>query len=194
MKYYITIFMIFISTIGLTSCKKEDTTKENATSEVVAFQDYLSNWEKDDNFAEIMENCDSAEYGYYDIDSDGIKELIIKNTRGVAIFKYEDEQIKRINWSPYSTLLENGMIKYYRPGAAPQNEKYKYYSFNGSEYVEIENIERYDKDEDGDYDSSDWYISAGEEVSFEQWTELYEKYEGYKEAVLSDTGEIFVKK
>ncbi len=192
MKYYITILMIFISAVSLTSCNNEDSAKENATSEVAAFQDYLNNWENDDNFAEIMENCDSAEYGYYDIDSDGIKELIVKNTRGLAIFKYENEQIKRINWSPYSTLLENGMIKYYRLGDAPKNERYKYYSFNGNEYVEIENIERYDGNEDGNYGSEDLYICAGEEISYEEWTKLYEKYEEYKEAILIDTGEILL--
>lgn len=51
---------------------------------------------------------------------------------------------------------------------------------------------RYDKDED--YDSSDWYICAGEEILLEQWTQLYEKYNEYEEAVLSDTGEIFTEK
>ncbi|MBE5947312.1 MAG: hypothetical protein E7259_10325 [Lachnospiraceae bacterium] len=194
MKHKMTIMMMLLSVIVFVSCKNEEMPQESTQNEIIAFQELLDDWQNDENFTEIMQNCDSAEYGYYDIEDDGVKELIVTTVRGLAIFKYDNSEIKRIYWSTYSALLENGMIKYYRPGEAPENERYVYYNYDGSEYIKIATFERYDKDEDGDYDSGDLYIHDRNEVSKEEWDAKHKEYLEYKESVLIDTGEIFIEK
>ncbi len=198
--------IIFVSTFVYSTTKHEDNTEtnieqltiENSTSEndnvvstdetMLAFEAMLENWEAYAEVCEVMSNCESSEYAYYDIDNDEIMELIILNVKGLAIFKYQNGQILRVNWSPYSVLLENGMIKYYRPGGAPDNEKYIFFEFDGISYNSVESFERYDANEDGVYDETDLYLHDGEEVKMQNWESLFEKYSEYGEAVLTYQG------
>ncbi len=149
----------------------------------------------------VMEGCEEADYGYYDVNNDGTDELIISTVRGITIFMYQDGRTKKIHDSPYSVLLENGKVWYHRPGAAPLHDNYQVYALEGTEYQNICTFARYDDNMDGKYDENDLYLYSvcGDggildyeetEISKEQWDELTQPYFSYKKAVLHDTGTI----
>lgn len=144
-----------------------------------AFGSVLENWSDYPEVEEVMSGFCSAYCGYYDIDSDGVVELIINNEKCMGIFKYENGEIKRIYCGPYSGLLEDGTAMYYRPGGAPENKVYKYYVYDGEEYVEKDDFTWYNNDEGGNYSPSedDNYFYNGELISQDEWNKLKAPYD-----------------
>lgn len=143
------------------------------------FGSMMENWSDYPEVEEVMSGFYSAYCGYYDIDSDGVVELIINNEKCMGIFKYENGEIRRIYCGPYSGLLEDGTAMYYRPGGAPENKVYKYYVYDGEEYVEKDDFTWYNNDEGGNYSPSedDNYYYNGELISQEEWNELKAPYD-----------------
>ena len=68
---------------------------------------------------------------------------------------------------------------YYRPGGAPENKVYKYYVYDGEEYVEKDDFTWYNNDEGGNYSPSedDNYFYNGELISQDEWNELKTTYD-----------------
>ncbi len=143
-----------------------------------AFGTMMEDWKSNPEVTEVMSGYDDGRCGYYDIDSDGVVELIISNEKCLGIFKYEDGVIKRIYCGTYSVLLEDGTVQYYRPGGAPENKIYKFYRYNGTEYVEVDSFEWYNNDEGGNQYASqdDIYYYNGELTTYDEWYELLAPY------------------
>ena len=144
-----------------------------------AFGTMMEDWSAYPDVEEVMGNIGSAYCGYYDIDDDGVVELIINSSKGMGIFKYENSEIKRIYYGPYADLLEDGTVMYWRRGGAPVHEVYKYYVYDGEEYVEEDDFTWYNNDEGVDYSTSedDNYFYNGELISQDEWNELKAPYE-----------------
>lgn len=144
-----------------------------------AFGAMMEDWNAYPEVEEVMSGFYSAYCGYYDIDSDGVVELIINNEKCMGIFKYESGEVKRIYCGPYSGLLEDGTAMYYRPGGAPENKVYKYYVYDGEEYVEKDDFTWYNNDEGGNYSPSedDNYFYNGELISQYEWNKLKTPYD-----------------
>ena len=143
-----------------------------------AFGTMMEDWENNPEVTEVMSGYESGSCGYYDIDADGVVELIIYNEKCLGIFKYQEGDIKRIYCGTYSVLLEDGTVEYYRPGGAPQHEIYKFYEYDGDAYVEKDSFEWYNNDEGGNIHTSedDTYFHNGDNVTQEEWYSLRASY------------------
>ena len=165
-----------------------------------AFQYIVDNLYADEEYSLIYRACDQAEYGYYDINYDGVDELVIQTVRGLHIYMYEDNAVREIIDSPYSVLLENGRVLYHRPGGAPMHDDYQIYYFDGDEYQWRCHLSRYDWNQNGYYEedgegdkyfyNTEWDPDTETEISKEEWEELMRPYLEQSEAVLHDTGVI----
>lgn len=136
---------------------------------------------------------DEGTYGYYDVDGDGVDELVTWTVGGINVFQAQDNMIKEICRVPYSILLENGTIWYHRPGGAPMHDDYQWYRLEGEEYQIVDTFSRYDWDLDGCYAENgegDVYFYNEEEISKDEWEELIQPFLNAKEAVLHNGGKI----
>lgn len=133
-------------------------------------------------------------YGYYDINEDGVDELVTRTVGGMKIFQYQDNRIIEIcRMSSYSILLEDGIIWYHRPGGAPMHDDYQWYRLEEAEYRLMDIFGRYDWDLDGCYAENgegDVYFYNEEEIPKKEWEELIQPYLNTKEAVLHNGGKI----
>ena len=182
-----------------TSVKTEKTQKKEKQEnekEIEELEEETEDWEETDMYAlydyylteeapEILMDSEEGEYDFYDVDQDGIDELILREPGYLYIIQYIDGEL--VNVYPdgaYSDLLENGMVRYYRLGGAPENENYAFYTLVGDEYLEEVSLAWYDNEEDenGTYDEEDNYEIDGEEVKMEEWMELLDEYLYYDEA------------
>lgn len=176
--------------------KKEKPEKEIEEREETEDWEETEEWEETDMYAlydyylaeeapEILMDSEQGEYGFYDVDQDGVDELILREPGYLYIIQYIDGEL--VNVYPdgsYSDLLENGMVRYYRPGEAPENENYAFYELVGDEYLEEVSLAWYDNEEDGNgtYDEADDYEIDGEEVTMEEWIDTLDEYLFYDEA------------
>lgn len=154
---------------------------EGEETDMYALYDYYLTEEA----PEILMDSEEGEYGFYDVDQDGIDELILREPGYLYIIQYiEGELVNVYPDGAYSDLLENGMVRYYRPGGAPENENYAFYTLVGDEYLEEVSLAWYDNEEDenGTYDEEDNYEIDGEEVTMEEWMDLLDEYLYYDEA------------
>lgn len=145
----------------------------------------------------IIEKHEGSPFGYYDVNQDGLDELVIQEKDGfggVVIFMYQDGEVDCVcdmgtNYNAY--LLENGMVWYHRPGVAPMHDYYQCFAFDGVEYQRIVTFTRSDWNENGYYEedgAGDKYFYCGEEVSKTEWEELMRPYTEYNMVVLHDMG------
>ena len=157
------------------------------------YAEMLADLYENDAYHEIVEGCDQIDYGYYDVDRDGTEELILTSVRGITIFSYQDGECREICREPYSILLENGLVWYHRPGAAPMHDDYQVFVLEGAEYQRMCSFARYDWDQDGAYaenGNGDTYCYNEEEIAKQEWDALIQPYMDVGEAVLRDAGTI----
>jgi len=165
--------------------------KEIQEESIEDFDALLAGINNSSRYSYVMEGCEEADYGYYDVNHDGVDELVILTVRGITIFMYQDDGIKEICRYSYSVLLGNGMVWYHRPGGAPIHDCYQAFSLEGMEYQLVCVFERYDDDFNGYFDENgegDIYLYNSEEISKEEWDELIQPYVDCEEAILHDTG------
>ncbi len=73
----------------------------------------------------LLSDYEQGEYGFYDVDGDDVDELILREPGYLYIIQYRDGELVNVyQEGVYSDLLENGMVRYYRPGTAPEHENY----------------------------------------------------------------------
>lgn len=147
----------------------------------------------DSQYGYVMDGCDEADYGYYDVDNDGSDELIIQIVRGKTIFMCRNDEITEVCSSPYAVLLDNGIVWYHRPSVAPMQDYYQVFRLEGLEYQLESTFERYDDDLNGVFDENgngDKYLYNSKEISKEEWDKLLQPYDACREAELHDTGVI----
>lgn len=162
--------------------------EETQREPIEDFEALLAEINNNSQYSYVMEGCEEANYGYYDVNDDGVDELIILTVRGITIFMYQDNVIKEICRSSYSVLLENGIVRYHRPGGAPINDCYQIFCLEETEYQLVCIFERYDDNFNGYYDEGDKYFYNSDEISKEKWDELIQPYVDCEEATLHDTG------
>lgn len=147
----------------------------------------------------------NGKWAMYDVDGDSIKELIITAPSGVlSIVRYQAGEAIVMYEDKYSTLLENGMIRYYSFGGDPQCERYAFYTLTNGEYREAARMNRYDTEDDeysqifGENDRFELRIREEgafqdyKDVTMEDWMDTLEEYQEYPRAELtfqSITGE-----
>ncbi len=133
----------------------------------------------------LLSDYEQGEYGFYDVDGDDVDELILREPGYLYIIQYRDGELVNVyQEGVYSDLLENGMVRYYRPGTAPEHENYAFYVLIGDEYLEEISFAWYDNETVGDeiYDEDDYYEIDGEDITMEEWMETLEEYMYYEEA------------
>lgn len=138
------------------------------------------------NEKEITEQKDAreqAQVSYYDVNEDGNDELIIKTDRELYVFLCKENDLEIVYSGTYSVLMENGMIKYYRPGGAPKHDNYIFYEFEQNEYKEKVSLSRYDWDENGIYEEQDKYYLNDSQVTMEEWNRCLQLYKEWEENV-----------
>lgn len=167
-------------TTSVKAAKHEKEEPEETSDIYALYEQYL---EKEAPF--VLEDYEQGEYGFYDVDEDGVDELIMREPSCLYIIKDIDDEL--VNVYPdgeYSDLLENGMIRYFRSGSAPENENYAFYELIDDEYFEAVSLAWYDNEEvgDGTYGEEDDYEIDGEEVTMEEWLETLDEYLYYDEA------------
>ncbi|MCM1496699.1 MAG: hypothetical protein NC089_13000 [Bacteroides sp.] len=134
---------------------------------------------------------DEGTYGYYDVDGDGIDELVIYTVPGtVKIYAARENEISKICWVPYSILLEDGTIWFHRPGGAPLHDDYQWYRLEGEEYQEMYTFSRYDGDGYEENGEGDLYLYNHEEIEKEKWEEWIQPFLDSEKAVLLNEGTI----
>lgn len=160
--------------------------------------------------AYIKEEGQNPEYGngkwaMYDVDQDDIKELIITAPSGwLSVVRYQAGEAVVMYEDKYSTLLENGMIRYYSFGGDLQfqYERYVFYALTDGEYRETAQMNRYDTGEDeysqifGENDLFE--VKIGEEGTFQDrndmtmsdWVDILNEYLEYPRAELTFQGMI----
>lgn len=80
---------------------------------------------------------EEGKYGYYDVNGDGIDELVSQTVGGrIKIFCYQNNGIKELCDIPYSILLEDGTVWFYRPGGAPLHDDYQWFCLEGDVLIQ----------------------------------------------------------
>ncbi len=145
----------------------------------------------------------NGKWAMYDVDGDSIKELIITAPSGLlSVIRYQAGEAIVMYEDKYSTLLENGMIRYYSFDGAPQHERYVFYTPADGEYREAAQMNRYDTEEDeysrifGENDLYELRIreegafQEGKNITMEDWKDVLDEYLEYPRAELTFQGMI----
>ena len=120
-----------------------------------------------------------TEYTFFDSDQDGFQELHVRSARYYYIIDCEKDRLSTWKFlDPRTELLNNGDFLYHRPGGAPLHDDYEYIKVNkAGETIWSIWFDCYDDNIDGQYDERDkYYGEKGEEISYEEWLELKQKY------------------
>ncbi|MCM1497200.1 MAG: hypothetical protein NC124_01915 [Clostridium sp.] len=142
----------------------------------------------------------NGKWAIEDIDADGVGELILTAPNGwLSVVRYQEGEAVVMYENKYSTLLENGMIRYYSFYGGHQGQQYgewyRFYKPIRGEYREEAVMHRYDTTED-EYNTifgeNDWYeMDKGEglqDISQEEWTDSLKEYLEYPRAELAFQG------
>lgn len=114
-------------------------------------------------------------YAYYDVDSDNVDELCVKNTQ-IYVFDIKDDQLYNLYTETlaYSSLLNDGGFLHMTYGAEPDHIFYDYNKINQDGDV-ITHVDFSWWDAVNAEDSVTFYI-GGKEVTKEEYDELSSKY------------------
>ncbi len=114
----------------------------------------------------------SGYYTFFDMNDDGIPELYIKTTAGLSTLTIREENIILLRQDPYTTLLNNGHLFYYRPGI-PDHYQYTVPSITGETLFTLDFY--YSPYEENDPALADNYFVDNKEVSKECYEQLHKK-------------------
>lgn len=132
----------------------------------------------------------NGKWGYYDINQDGVDELILTAALGrLCIVQYQKGAWEVLYEENYSTLLEDGRIRYYELSGSPQQEQYIFYKLTDGEYRVEAAMNRMDTAEDeyswifGENDRYEMDKGSGlQKVSEEDWMDALYEYLGTSKA------------
>lgn len=208
------ILMLFVCILTVAGCRQEeDVTEIDVTEEPVSeetdgtsaddtevslisqaellelYEDYITEKASDISY-------EGGKWGLYDVNQDGMDELIIKAPYLLQVIQYQDGELTSIYQDGYSKLLANGMIRYYRLGGESYHERYTFFVPEDTTYEESLTLERYNTNESGIYekiyDEDDRYEVKEEmdstAVSMEEWLDTLDEYLEYTEAEIEFQG------
>ncbi len=119
-----------------------------------------------------------TEYTFFDSDKDGLDELHVRSSREYYIIDCESTTLS-VWKTMYSTteVLNNGDYLYTHIGGAPLHYDYEYFATDqeGEDIFSV-SFNWYDANLNGEVDKEDVFLKEDEEISYEEWEEIEEKY------------------
>lgn len=208
------ILMLFVGILTVAGCRQEEDVTEIDVTEAPVSEETDGTTADDTEVslisqAELLElyedyitekasdaSYEGGKWGLYDVNQDGMDELIIKAPYLLQVVQYQDGELTSIYQDGYSKLLANGMIRYYRLGGESYHERYTFFVPEDTIYEESLTLERYDTneyvpykkiyDEDDRYEVTEKMDSTI--VSMEEWLDTLDEYLEYTEAEIEFQG------
>lgn len=145
------------------------------------------------NIIELAENPEEAEYGFYDVDYDGVAELIVREPMHLYVLQKQNDEVVLLNEeTKYMSLLPNGMLMKFE--VAADRHQYSFYLLDEGGYELCRTLSRRDTAEGGYgkfYAEEDERLIDGVSVSRDEWDELlYDILLRYWGRYEKDSGEI----
>lgn len=133
-----------------------------------------------DEAAAVLKHYEEAEYGYFDINGDGMDELVIREPENTVVIQYQNGALVNLCENMYhATLLSDGRLMCYEVDM--HYESYIYFTYDNGQYKPTLTMERKDRRENGwEANGSDnEYLVDNEEVEADvytdtHWEQLYE--------------------
>ncbi|MCR4831858.1 MAG: hypothetical protein K5883_10455 [Pseudobutyrivibrio sp.] len=156
------------------------------------YERYLKNEEVvmlDDEEIGIYSYGDDVQYVMMDIDGDDREELCVRAHPAFYILKDIKGRLSVIySGATYDEPINNNDlvgVYWYRTGAAPIHDDYKFVSFNNGTVDNIEYYSWYDENGNGEMDEvdnySEHYYDEKDTMSMEEWLELAHNYLDYRD-------------
>ena len=145
------------------------------------------------NILDVVENVEEAEYGFYDVDYDGVAELIVREPMHLYVLQKQNDEVVLLNEeTKYMSLLPNGMLMKFE--VAAERHQYSFYLLEEGGYELCRTLSRRDTVEGGYgkfYAEEDERLIDGVSVSKDEWDELlYDILLRYWGRYEKDSGEI----
>ncbi|MBO5325840.1 MAG: hypothetical protein J6A80_06385 [Lachnospiraceae bacterium] len=98
----------------------------------------------DGNISNLVNNIQEAQYGFYDVDYDGVAELIVREPMYTYVLKKQNDSVVLMcDNTQYMTLLPNGMLMRFEFGVG--KDSYEFYEVKDGKYELLYTLEREDK-------------------------------------------------
>ncbi|MBO5341368.1 MAG: hypothetical protein J6A73_01645 [Lachnospiraceae bacterium] len=144
------------------------------------FEEYISN-----DAAVLLQHYEEAEYAYYDINGDGMDELVLREPENTVVIQYQNGVLVNLCENMYhATLLNDGRVMCYEVDG--HYESYVFFEYDNGQYKPSLTMERKDRRENG-WDaegSDDEYLMDNEEVEPDVYTDAH--YEQLSEVGFAD--------
>ena len=179
----IAIFSFVIAPVG---CNSVENTNEKERA-LIAYRQFLNGDIGFDNgFETIYINDHFFQYAFFDMNNDGIPELLLGAFGADFILTYKDDGLvlwwTNQSWSGMSFILENGDVLHRHGSAAPFHLSYVYLILdeNGNENRRITFGRGMSDDKYGIFDV--FVFESEENLSEEEWKQRTERYFAVNEA------------
>ncbi len=130
----------------------------------------------DGNISNLVNNIKEAQYGFYDVDYDGVAELIVREPMYTYVLKRQNDNVFLMcDTTQYMTLLPNGMLMRFEFGVG--KDSYEFYEVKDGKYELLYTLEREDKvPAENSYDGvfgteGDGFIINGINADLGKWNE-----------------------
>ena len=144
------------------------------------FEEYIRN-----DAAILLQHYEEAEYAYYDINGDGMDELVLREPENTIVIQYQNGVLVNLCENMYhATLLNDGRLMCYEVDG--HYESYVFFEYDNGQYKPSLTMERKDRRENG-WDaegSDDEYLMDNEEVEPDVYTDAH--YEQLSEVGFAD--------
>ncbi|MBQ3036707.1 MAG: hypothetical protein IJD31_07245 [Lachnospiraceae bacterium] len=130
----------------------------------------------DGNISNLVNNIQEAQYGFYDVDYDGVAELIVREPMYTYVLKKQNDSVVLMcDNTQYMTLLPNGMLMRFEFGVG--KDSYEFYEVKDGKYELLYTLEREDKvPAENSYDGvfgteGDGFVINGMNADLGKWNE-----------------------
>ena len=130
----------------------------------------------DANISNLVNNIQEAQYGFYDVDYDGVAELIVREPMYTYVLKKQNDSVVLMcDTTQYMTLLPNGMLMRFEFGVG--KDSYEFYEVKDGKYELLYTLEREDKvPAEKSYDGvfgteGDGFVINGMNADLGKWNE-----------------------
>lgn len=151
----------------------------------------------DGNISNLVNNIQEAQYGFYDVDYDGVAELIVREPMYTYVLKKQNDSVVLMcDTTQYMTLLPNGMLMRFEFGVG--KDSYEFYEVKDGKYELLYTLEREDKvPAENSYDGvfgteGDGFVINGMNADLGKWNEaMWRWLPEYTERIESEDSEYY---
>lgn len=151
----------------------------------------------DGNISNLVNNIQEAQYGFYDVDYDGVAELIVREPMYTYVLKKQNDSVVLMcDNTQYMTLLPNGMLMRFEFGVG--KDSYEFYEVKDGKYELLYTLEREDKvPAENSYDGvfgteGDGFIINGINADLVKWNDaIWSWLPEYTERIESEDSEYY---